>query len=91
VAMTAPTPPAPRARSVTVGERIRMYRTRRGWSQEKLANAVATEVAMSVRHLRRIEVGEIDNPGIKTLGVIARKLDISPVALAFGEDGEHTM
>lgn len=83
--------PAPRARSLTVGERIRMYRTRRGWSQERLANEVATEVAMSVRHLRRIEVGEIDNPGIKTLGVIARKLDISPVALAFGEDGEHVM
>ena len=78
-------------RPLSVGERIQLFRKRQGWSQEKLVSEVAAEVPMSVRHLRRIELGEEDNPGIKTLSVVAQKLGVSLATLLFGEIGEHRM
>lgn len=79
------------AKPLSVGERIQIYRKRLEWSQEKLAAEVATEIPMSVRKLRRIERGEEDDPGIKTLSVIATKLDVSPETLLLGGIGEHRM
>lgn len=79
--------PSPLVSPLSVGERVQIYRKRRGWSQD----ALAAEVDISARQLRRIERGEDINPGIETLRHIAMKLDISLTTLLIEDVGEHMM
>lgn len=79
--------PSPLVRPLSVGERVQIYRKRRGLSQD----ALAANVDISTRQLRRIERGEDINPGIETLRHIATKLNISLTTLLIEDVGEHMM
>jgi len=54
-----------------VGEKIRDYRTKKGWSQEKLA----LEAELHRAYIGQIERGE-KNLGLKNLEKIAKTLEI---------------
>ena len=54
-----------------VGEKIRDYRTKKGWSQEKLA----LEAELHSAYIGQIERGE-KNLGLKNLEKIAKTLEI---------------
>ena len=56
-----------------VGEKIRDYRTKKGWSQEKLA----LEAELHRAYIGQIERGE-KNLGLKNLEKIAKTLEIGP-------------
>ena len=55
-----------------IGQNLREYRIQKGYTQERLANEVGT----SASHLRLIEKGE-GNPTFKTIGVLAKALEVS--------------
>ena len=55
-----------------VGERLKLFRTRKGFTINKLANMAG----LSQSHLRDIEL-ENKNPSVETLYIICQTLDIS--------------
>jgi len=65
-----------------VGTNIRKYRTKKGWTQEKLA----FEAGLHRAYIGQIERGE-KNLGLKNLERIARALGIKPGALLNYEYG----
>lgn len=70
----------------TLGDRVRMARDRKLWTQRDLSEATGiTEATIS-----RIETGKYHRrPFRGTLEAIAEALDVSPVWLVFGEtEGE---
>ena len=58
--------------STKVGEKIRKYRLKRGWTQEQLA----LEANLHRAYIGQIERGE-KNIGVKNLGKIANTLGVS--------------
>jgi len=52
---------------------LKKYRTKKGWSQEKLAR----EAGISYNTLIKIERGGIKNPKIATIIKLSKALDIS--------------
>jgi len=52
---------------------LKKYRTKKGWSQEKLAR----EAGISYNTLIKIERGGIKNPKIETIIKLSRALNIS--------------
>ena len=60
---------------MTVGERIRKYRTKKGWTQKKIAEPT----------IRRYELGKL-NPKYETLEKIADALDCTPAYLMGWEE-----
>jgi transcriptional regulator with XRE-family HTH domain len=61
---------AVRATHVHIGKKLKELRTKRGWTQEE----VAERAGVAPRHLRRIEGGskEGQSPTIRTLEALAR-------------------
>ena len=76
---------------VALGARITQLRTLRGMSLGALADAAD---GMAKSYLAKLEKGEVDNPGLKTLSAIARALDVTvadllqPAESARGTNGE---
>lgn len=52
---------------------LKKYRTKKGWSQERLAR----EAGISYNTLIKIERGGIKNPKIETIIKLSRALDVS--------------
>lgn len=74
-----------------LGTRIAHLRSFRGLSLGSLADAAD---GMAKSYLAKLEKGEVENPGLKTLNSIARALDVTvadllrPVELGRGTSGE---
>ncbi len=66
---------------MTVGERIRKYRTKKGWTQKKLGEK--SNIAEPT--IRRYELGKL-NPKYETLEKIADALDCTPAYLMGWEE-----
>src|SRR5215468_10117260 len=59
--------------NLTIGERVRWYRTRRGWSQEVLAG----HVGRTVDWVRKIENNKIELDRLSVIKSVADVLDVS--------------
>lgn len=68
--------PPRRRELLTFGRRLRSWRKAKGWSQEKLALAAGLDFS----YVNEIENGKL-NPGLVTVIILSRALDISPATL----------
>lgn len=62
---------------VKIGSRLKQLRTRRFWTQERLAE----EAGISARQVVRIEKDEVD-PHFSTILKLAEAFDVDPAELA---------
>ncbi len=67
-----------------IGQNLRGYREKKGFSQEKVANEAGT----SASHLRMIEKG-LGNPTFKTLAKLAEVLEIGLDELFQSHEEKH--
>ncbi len=68
-----------------LGDRIRAYRQRRGWSQNELASRAGVKQPT----LQRIEASKRQDPGFSIVARLSRALGISLDLLADAPTGEH--
>lgn len=65
--------------------RLRTYRMRKGFSLQKLADAVGASKA----HIYELETGKSANPSLALLTALSRELDV-PIKVLVGETSETT-
>jgi transcriptional regulator with XRE-family HTH domain len=70
---------------VSIGERVREERERRGWS----ARTLAQHAGVSHAYVSHLEAGQYSRPGIEKLGKIAGALGVKLESLAVVEDREE--
>jgi len=61
--------------TMNLGENIKKYRLKAGLSREKLAFKCGGK--FSSAHLLRVENGQVKNPGIEMVKIIAKALNVS--------------
>jgi transcriptional regulator with XRE-family HTH domain len=69
----------------TLGQRMRMKRQEKGWTQEQLAVRAGTNQAV----IQKIENGKSLRP--RKIDEIAAVLDVNPAWLMFGDDMANTL
>lgn len=67
----------------SLGARLRIYRTKKGLSLQKLADAVGASKA----HIYDLETGGSNNPSLGLLTELSRALDV-PIKVLVGESGD---
>jgi len=67
----------------SLGARLRIYRTKKGLSLQKLADAVGASKA----HIYDLETGGSTNPSLGLLTELSRALDV-PIKVLVGESGD---
>jgi len=60
--------------SINIGSKLKALREAKGWTKNELSNMTAPDGRVAHSHIKRIENGDIQNPGVGTVEKLAKAL-----------------